>query len=777
MIPKWISSSFEAAKSRYPRLSILIVIGMIASACGGGDSGSSTGGAGNTPVASYTVGGAVTGLAGSGLILQIDAANDLPLSTDGDFTFAKSIASGSSYAVTVKSQPEEPLQTCHIANGQGTVTSSNIANVVVTCATEISKSNASQVTATGLGLMERLPQLAEFTGLRLAYLADHLASAVRESCSDPALQIPGTTDYAFNDRNSDGKLSAGDSVELIMTNCFAKQLGDYITAKLNVTVLAPPLLVDGELGFAASINLDSFLLMRRLLSGSVNILFTDSEMRRVLSADVTSSGLKHSSADAPSKDVVTVLNAEFAKTLDYVSGLYRVDGTSTFRSSELRGEFRMTITEPLSDFFRVYPRTGTVEFRGDESLLLYSAINGTHNEETSVTLKANASQVPQTLPGTSWSQTTRGFSWWESRWGWPYESANAQVTALNIPSTSMLYAKPFLDPINLILSEDLSVNTPIKLFFPQRVDAARTSFYFERDPPFTFGEPPIPAVMQLNGAIATLTAESQLEHGTAYYLRATNDQALFVGQDFSPGFNRLRLKTKNNLLANGSASPAVATPGQTVALTSQQSDSAGNPIVAAKWTQRSGTAVVLNDANSRSASFVVPAAAANGEALVFDLTIKDAIGEEDTTTVTTYALTDFTRPFAFYRQGQHFSYGKVAERATLLSSASGSATAEFLFDNQFQLVWTSSAPSFDAVRLIHFPEPLVVGDYPLSSSRAEITQLTAGCNEPSGKFSVREIVRGPLNEVVRFAADFDKACAGFPPVVGSVRVNSTVPLP
>ncbi len=53
-----------------------------------------------------------------------------------------------------------------------------------------------------------------------------------------------------------------------------------------------------------------------------------------------------------------------------------------------------------------------------------------------------------------------------------------------------------------------------------------------------------------------------------------------------------------------------------------------------------------------------------------------------------------------------------------------------------------------------------------------------GCNEPLGQYIVRDIERGPSNEVVRFAADYESYCPnGAPPFVGSVRVNSTVPLP
>jgi len=67
----------------------------VLTACGGGDSGP-------PPPATYTVGGTVTGLSGSGLVLQNGGGADLPISASGTFTFATRMLSGTSYSVTVK---------------------------------------------------------------------------------------------------------------------------------------------------------------------------------------------------------------------------------------------------------------------------------------------------------------------------------------------------------------------------------------------------------------------------------------------------------------------------------------------------------------------------------------------------------------------------------------------------------------------------------------------------------------------------------------------------
>src|SRR6202023_2142360 len=68
----------------------------------------------------YTVGGTVSGLAGSGLTLQDNGGNNLLISANGSFVFTAALASGSAYGVTVLTQPSSPSQTCVVTSGSGT---------------------------------------------------------------------------------------------------------------------------------------------------------------------------------------------------------------------------------------------------------------------------------------------------------------------------------------------------------------------------------------------------------------------------------------------------------------------------------------------------------------------------------------------------------------------------------------------------------------------------------------------------------------------------------
>jgi hypothetical protein len=83
----------------------------------------------------YTVGGTVSGLVGTGLVLHNNGGDDLAVSGNGPVTFATSLSSGAAYGVTVFQQPTSPAQSCVVTDGSGTVATANVTNVAITCAT------------------------------------------------------------------------------------------------------------------------------------------------------------------------------------------------------------------------------------------------------------------------------------------------------------------------------------------------------------------------------------------------------------------------------------------------------------------------------------------------------------------------------------------------------------------------------------------------------------------------------------------------------------------
>ena len=85
------------------------------------------------PETRFSVGGTVTGLQGSGLVLR-NVVDDIPAS-NGSFAFPAGLVSGSDYAVTVRAQPVDPDQTCTVSNGNGVIADTDVTDVAVDCVT------------------------------------------------------------------------------------------------------------------------------------------------------------------------------------------------------------------------------------------------------------------------------------------------------------------------------------------------------------------------------------------------------------------------------------------------------------------------------------------------------------------------------------------------------------------------------------------------------------------------------------------------------------------
>jgi hypothetical protein len=110
----------DSAK-RMAAVLLLVSLGSALAACGGGDS--------TTP--DYSVGGIVNGLqTGNSLVLQNNGTNNITQSANGTFTIADQLPSGTSYAVTVLTQPAG--QTCTVTNGSGQL-AGDVSNVMVNC--------------------------------------------------------------------------------------------------------------------------------------------------------------------------------------------------------------------------------------------------------------------------------------------------------------------------------------------------------------------------------------------------------------------------------------------------------------------------------------------------------------------------------------------------------------------------------------------------------------------------------------------------------------------
>ncbi|XDD53481.1 beta strand repeat-containing protein [Leptospira sp. WS4.C2] len=98
----------------------------------------------------YTIGGTITGLdgiTGLGLTNSVDGSTLNVAVASGAFAFTQTYLDGTTYNISVTTQPNHPVQDCVITNGSGTIASANITNITIACT---STAFPIEVTAVGI---------------------------------------------------------------------------------------------------------------------------------------------------------------------------------------------------------------------------------------------------------------------------------------------------------------------------------------------------------------------------------------------------------------------------------------------------------------------------------------------------------------------------------------------------------------------------------------------------------------------------------------------------
>ena len=90
----------------------------------------------SNPTTTYSVGGTVSGLTGTGLALQNNGGDTLAVAAAATaFTFSTELLDLAVYAVTVSAQPTG--QTCSVTNDSGTIATADVTDVAVDCVDDV----------------------------------------------------------------------------------------------------------------------------------------------------------------------------------------------------------------------------------------------------------------------------------------------------------------------------------------------------------------------------------------------------------------------------------------------------------------------------------------------------------------------------------------------------------------------------------------------------------------------------------------------------------------
>ncbi len=172
--------------------------------------------------ASFTIGGTVTGLQGSGLVLD-NLGADLGVG-NGPFAFPGAVADGLPYDVTIATQPNSPDQVCTVTNGSGTVTGADVTDIAVGCAPP-APSSGLDPTFGGDGRVSTVVGHGEAEAV-LVQPDGGIVTFGRRAVS-------GGIDFALTRHDSDGNLDPGFGAGGIVTTDLGSQTDEAFDAAFD----------------------------------------------------------------------------------------------------------------------------------------------------------------------------------------------------------------------------------------------------------------------------------------------------------------------------------------------------------------------------------------------------------------------------------------------------------------------------------------------------------------------------------------------------------------
>jgi serine/threonine protein kinase, bacterial len=318
-----------------------------------------------TVLSGYTVGGTLSGLAsGASVVIKntfpvgsFNSSESITLNANGSFTFKTALGvsgyTGNEYTVTVTTQPTG--QTCTVSKGSGTVSTSNITDVAVSCTSGNTGTVTTLAGSGTIGSADGQGMAASFNGVRgvavdssgNVYVAEYTNAKIRKiDSSGYVTTLAGSgTQASLDGKGMNAQFSGprGVAVDSAGNVYVAEYFGHKIRkidSEGNVTTLAGSGRVgsaDGQ-GAAASFNAPTGL----AVDGSGNVYVADISNNKIRKIDssglVTTLAGSGTSGSADGQGMAATFNRPQGLAIDGSGNLYVADTSNhTIRKIDSSG--------------------------------------------------------------------------------------------------------------------------------------------------------------------------------------------------------------------------------------------------------------------------------------------------------------------------------------------------------------------------------------------------------------------------------------------------------
>ena len=614
----------------------------------------------------------------------------------------------------------------------------------------------------------------------------------------------GVVILTLTDRDGNGRASAGDTVTALFRDCGVPLLGETLAGEVAVDLAAatgsPPSSLRGSVTLGSGLTIvgpptASQGVTVKLL-GSLAFDWTRSDTRTTLAVTSTAADDLRIVGTDKSVTVTDSIRAITAsKALNYDQARSVVNVGLRFESESLGGSVTMSTPTAVKAYLNTYPEQGLIELRGAGGGKISLVPNFVSNSDrVNVALDSNGDGVAEASDSYPWASATDGYLWWDGTtplaWSLqPYFVQSYLATSFTLAFPAAGVANGVNDVQRLQFTRELA--TPATLYF-RYVDQGSTLGY---DPVMQNVE----ADVTRQGALILVRPRQQLRHARSYNLQVSTDgitwnQNVTVQDSLGNSYvfysaSVVGFATPDSLRAVATVSgPALSNASAQAQLSATGSISTTRPIASYRWTQLGGTPLQFSNPDAATTQLSWgPAAPTGVENVSIELTVTDTAGEVEHARISVPSFNSATAGRLLYFRSSPGDY-IGAGQTQVVSDTTGNFSASPA--NSGYVSYNYNTPDYSAWWALNLASadglPLAVGAYenavraPFHGSQPglELSGSGRGCNTLSGRFVVLELQTDAQGVLTRLAVDFEQHCEGpqAPPLFGSLRVNSAVPI-
>lgn len=662
--------------------------------------------------------------------------------------------------------------------------------------------NAGGVTQRVLGTTETLLALAQFAGESVQGLATLGASSPQTFNCFTYFGVPSTVSVTLTDRDGDGIASPGDRVSIRVDSCYLPWVNDTVHGSIDIDLASPSGLAAGgvrgvvSMGSGLALGIDPSAPTSTLL-GSAQLEWSTDEVTRTVRLSASSADdLRVAIRSASSKVTEAIRQPELTKSVLYGEARTSVSIACAYDSELSGGRTIVSTPVPLLAYLNSTADVGRIEFAGAVgSKVVVSAITTSPNREYLFALDANGDGTAEESGIRDWVDALPlGLLWWDglgaARLRPPSVGTRPVQSTDFYATTALRWATSSSSVVRLQFSRPLAATTPT-LFF-RLVD--RGAQAFDGSPLVDIG-----LSVENYGALFVLRPVTPLRHGRLYDLQHTTDgitwntpitvQDSFGNSLSGASWGGFFAATPATLLARPkTADGALFAASDVTHLDAGASTSTGLPIVAYRWLQVAGTPLRINSPNSAQTDVSWNSVGPTGiESAVFELTVTDAAGDSDAVRLPIVSADlSGSRHSLYYRnpEGGLLAAARTAVVSEALGSfivgrpSAGTLQMQFGGNGLTDASWLTVATANGAPLRIGAYEGAVRALFTPTQNGLDFSTASRGCNQLFGRFDVLDVQVDGAGKYSALAVDFEQHCeqAGAPPLFGSYRFNSSIPL-